>query len=802
MKRRQKGKIGHFAAKIDMAKAHDRVEWSFLEGAMRKMGFAEAWVQKIMVCVRSVTYSILVNGNQSAAISPGRGIRQGDPLSPYLFLLCAEGLSAYTEKAVQEKRLHGLQPAAGAPVISHLFFADDSIFFARATQQECIILKEILSDYERESGQLVSFQKSEVSFSKNVSPHNKLIIGGTLGMSIVEKHEKYLGLATTAGRSKKELFSGLVDRVRKKLKGWKERVMSVAAREVLIKSVVQAQLSYAMSVFKIPEGILEQVHSLMTTFWWGQKGSERRVHWIRREELVCPKMEGGMGFRDMKGFNLALLAKQLWNLYQRPESLIARILRAKYHKRSSILEANVGHNPSFVWRSLFTAQEFLHRGLRWRIGNGDSVRIWGDKWIPHKEIQYVTSSPRGLPVDARVSDLIDPITEVWDLPTLEKCFPAEMIQTVLQIPLRGFHERDKLIWSSSKDGNYTVKDGYHVWLQQFKVEEGVEPAGDEGVWKKLWAAKVAPKVKIFLWKFARNVLPTGDHISGKSQRWGDQCPFCNLKETQLHFFGDCSWTSRIWRASDLADCFEYQPALNCFQWLQQVMDRVDDEKLGRWSVLLWFLWKERNAQMFNGVKVPEEEITTRAWSFFDDYQRHQQLHPIQQEEKEMSEGWKKPGLGSHKINTDVGVDEADGIRLGVVIRDSGGKFLLSATKRVHGSFEVEMGEALAAEYGMQLALQFAITHPILESDCLPLIQKIDAAASIHTEIGVICRNIRHIFNEIGQGSWNHVRRMANEAAHIMAHSRDLSSNAIVWLDNPPPCLVHQLQLDNAMADSD
>ncbi|CAL1389645.1 unnamed protein product [Linum trigynum] len=348
MSKRTKGKIGYLAAKIDMAKAYDRVEWHFLEGVMRKMGFDERWIRIVMLCVTTVSYSVLVNGHKSETFAPGRGIRQGDPLSPYLFLLCAEGLSAYTSQAIQQGRLHGFKPAQGAPVISHLFFADDSIFFTRATVPASLMLKGILRDYEKESGQQVSFQKSDVSFSKNVSHHRRLEIGGILGMKVVEKHNKYLGLGTVAGRSKKELFGDIVERIKKKLKGWKEKTLSVAAREVLIRSVAEAQLNYAMSVFRVPEGVIDEVQSLITRFWWGQRGEERKAHWINRDRLVMPKEMGGMGLRELRGLNTAFLAKQLWGLLNQPESLIARILRAKYHKNDSILNAELGYRPSFV----------------------------------------------------------------------------------------------------------------------------------------------------------------------------------------------------------------------------------------------------------------------------------------------------------------------------------------------------------------------------------------------------------------------------------------------------------------------
>ncbi|CAL1414290.1 unnamed protein product [Linum trigynum] len=108
---------------------------------------------------------------------------------------------------------------------------------------------------------MVNFQKSKVSFSENVKPHQRLLVGGILGMKMIEKHDKYLGLSKVVGCSKRENFNGLKERVRLKLKGWKEKTFSIAGRETLIKSVAQAQLTYDMSVFKVPEGILDEIHT-------------------------------------------------------------------------------------------------------------------------------------------------------------------------------------------------------------------------------------------------------------------------------------------------------------------------------------------------------------------------------------------------------------------------------------------------------------------------------------------------------------------------------------------------------------
>ncbi|CAN0906411.1 LINE-1 retrotransposable element ORF2 protein [Linum grandiflorum] len=226
MKKISKAKTGYFAAKVDMAKAYDRVEWKFLECIMRRLNFDDWWIQRIMMCVETVSFSVLVNGRRSTCFTPSRGLRQGDPLSPYLFLLCAEGLSKTIHTAINVKHLHGLKVAVGAPVVSHLFFVDDSILFSRATVDESIVLRDILKKYERESRQLINFQKSEISFSRNVGWHTKLQISGVLGMKIVEKHDKYLGLVMEVGRSKKSLFCYLRDRVQNKLKGFAGKNLS------------------------------------------------------------------------------------------------------------------------------------------------------------------------------------------------------------------------------------------------------------------------------------------------------------------------------------------------------------------------------------------------------------------------------------------------------------------------------------------------------------------------------------------------------------------------------------------------
>lgn len=156
------------APKLDMSKSYYRVEWDYIACVLINMGFPAIWIDRVMKCVTTASYSFSVHGEASEVVIPKRGLRQGDPLSPYLFLLCAEGFGALIKRAHQNNLMHGISIARGAPFITHLCFADDSLEFARADESEARVILGILKDYEALSGQMVNFDKCEISFNKSL----------------------------------------------------------------------------------------------------------------------------------------------------------------------------------------------------------------------------------------------------------------------------------------------------------------------------------------------------------------------------------------------------------------------------------------------------------------------------------------------------------------------------------------------------------------------------------------------------------------------------------------------------------
>ena len=166
---RRKGKKGLMAIKLDMSKAYNWVEWAYLEAMMHKLSFHERWINLMTMCVSTVSYSVLINGEPKGRIVPTRGLRQGDPTSPYLFLLCAEGLSAMLRKVENGGIPRGIVVCRQAPLVSHLLFADDYIVFGKASKEEGFRLLKILEVYEKELGQKLNREKTSLFFSKNTS---------------------------------------------------------------------------------------------------------------------------------------------------------------------------------------------------------------------------------------------------------------------------------------------------------------------------------------------------------------------------------------------------------------------------------------------------------------------------------------------------------------------------------------------------------------------------------------------------------------------------------------------------------
>jgi hypothetical protein len=256
--------------------------------------------------------------------------------------MCGYVLSRMLSNKQDQSLINGLAIAQNAPKISHLFFADDSIIFCKANKAEATQLKEVFEEYQRISGQKINMDKSEMTFSPKIMPVIKNEFQNILPLTISPTIAKYLGMPTQIGQARQAAFNHIMEKIRNKLKGWKERQMSFAGRGVLISAVIQALPTYLMSCFMFPKSLCDKIEKAICSFWWGSSTGQHKIHWRARKDLFKPKFEGGLGFRDMHLFNKVMLAKQVWRLKTNPTSLLGQCLKAKYFPNSYIFKAQQG----------------------------------------------------------------------------------------------------------------------------------------------------------------------------------------------------------------------------------------------------------------------------------------------------------------------------------------------------------------------------------------------------------------------------------------------------------------------------
>ena len=254
-----KGKKGFVALKIDMEKAYDRIEWNFLLACLRQLGFDDIWIKWISECISTVSYSIVINGEACGFFKPSRGLRQGDPLSPYLFLICMDVLarSLYAH-SLDSKLGIGIKLAPAAMRIPCLFFADDSLIICKTSLTACRQLKNTLDLFCAQSGQLINFHKSSLIFSKNTRSIEKQTVAGIFNIPHSAAIGKYLGCPIFMGRPNADHFHPLITKAMSKLDHWKAKCFSKAGRVVLIQSNLEGLPSHTMQCFKLPSSVSQR----------------------------------------------------------------------------------------------------------------------------------------------------------------------------------------------------------------------------------------------------------------------------------------------------------------------------------------------------------------------------------------------------------------------------------------------------------------------------------------------------------------------------------------------------------------
>lgn len=381
MKRKRNGK-GLMAIKIDLEKAYDRLSWEFIKDTLEEVGMDHTWTRNIMACVETSRLSILWEGEQTEYFKPGRGIRQGDPISPYLFVLCMERLSHIIQAEVANGNWKGVKVSRKGPVLSHLFFADDMVLFSEADERQVDIVKKSLDRFCAYSGQKVSLIKSHIYFSNNVNDFIADQLESRAGIPRTKDLGRYLGVPSIHGRVSDTTFSNLLERLKTRLEGWKAKSLTLAGRHVLAQSVLSTIPYYVMQTAKLPLGLCDTIDKRIRQFIWGGPNKERSCSLVKWTTVTQPKHLGGLGIRNTRDMNRAFMTKLGWRMMNDENSLWSTVLVNKYMEGVRSLDRiRPKQGASNAWTGIVDAVGTLREGWKKNPRNGKNTRFWEDVWV-------------------------------------------------------------------------------------------------------------------------------------------------------------------------------------------------------------------------------------------------------------------------------------------------------------------------------------------------------------------------------------------------------------------------------------
>ncbi|XP_022024390.1 uncharacterized protein LOC110924702 [Helianthus annuus] len=597
------------AFKVDIQKAYDTVDWNFLEGILMGFGFHPTMVHWIMLCVSTTSYSVCVNGEVHGFFKGSRGLRQGDPVSPYLFTLVMEVLTAILQHTVRIDNSFKFHNKCERQQIVNLCFADDLFIFAKGEIASARCIMKALDSFSKMSGLLPSVQKSTVFFS-NVPSYVKAAILNLMPFKEGSLPVKYLGVPLISTRLLQKDCLLLLEKLENRIMHWRNKLLSFAGRLQLINSVLSSMHIYWSSVFILPNRVIQKLEALMRNFLWShdsafQKGRSK-VSW----KTVCvPKYEGGLGIRRISDANVALMTNHIWSILTRRHSVWVEWVHSYRLRGKSFWVCKVPASCCWSWRKILQLRPIVRKFFWSEIGNGSATSAWHDNWSEIGPLDQFLS-PRmiasaGFNMESKVSDVYSDSS--WRWPVAWRDLYPVLIQ-LDGISLQP-NKSDKVLW---RQGNQK-----HVFSSS-RVWDSVRYHAVEVEWCRLvWFGQCIPRHAFLLWLIMRRKLLTQDKILSwdLSRRKNMNMMCCLLcyanHDSHTHLFFECKYSSQVWmlvrqKAGMGSVHANWDDIVN---WLlDRSKSNLASVYVAKLSVAAtaYFIWQERNARLFrNQVRPPE-----------------------------------------------------------------------------------------------------------------------------------------------------------------------------------------------------
>ncbi|KAJ0638467.1 putative RNA-directed DNA polymerase [Helianthus annuus] len=647
-----KKKVG-MIFKVDINKAYDSLSWKFLDSIMEQMNFPARWRKWISTTLNTARASVLVNGSPTMEFECTRGLRQGDPLSPFLFVIAMEALTGVMKQATMVNLFKGIKCTNDGPVISHFLYADDVIFLGEWSTENASNLRRILRCFYLASGLKVNLAKSSV-YGVGINQHEVQSMATFLGCKSGSFPFKHLGLVVGANMNLVKNWKPIIDLFKNRLAIWKAKQLSYGGRVTLLKSVLNALPTYFFSLYKAPNQVIDALDRLRRVFFWGGSEEKAKMNWVAWDNVIAPIEYGGLGFGSLKDANHAMLAKWWWRFKVENKGLWRRVIWAIHHNSRSWSAIPAKISMPGIWKQIVNIHHSLQqkgidlfKAIRNVVGNGSNTLFWLDLWIGNTpfHIRFPTLFSLERLKMCYVSDRIIRVggglhtSWDWTRPFEQDQEIAEFSElTDLLISVSISENQDVLRWGLDTSAVFSVRSVKSV----LKICNRLQPHYSF-VWNK-WVPK---KVGFVAWRAEKERLPTRMALAQRNiQVNSDRCAICgDYAETSEHLFVSCHLAQTVWAlitqwckipvffAFGIKDILDLHLFVKSSTKKKKIIQAIV-------HVTFWSIWAARNKLIFDGSypevsKILEEvkvmsylwvknrskdaAITLESWKRFDDF---------------------------------------------------------------------------------------------------------------------------------------------------------------------------------------
>ncbi|XP_058767209.1 uncharacterized protein LOC131640851 [Vicia villosa] len=649
-------KRGCLLLKVDFEKAYDSISWNYLRWIMGRMGFGKRWLKWMESCIFTIHMSVLVNGSATKEFKVQKGLRQGDPISPFLSVIAMEGLSALMKKSVEVGDFKPFKYGE-EDYVDILQFADDTVIIGEPSCDNLWNMKVLLRGFKLVSGLKINFHKSKF-FGIHIGEWLSYSATSFLSCKKGTFPFKFLGVWVGEGANKRRAWKEVISNIKARLSMWKGRNISIGGRVTLIGSVLNAIPIFTLSFFKAPNKVIQEIKGFLSNFLWKGNVNKRSIHWVKWENVCKPKGKGGLRIRDVGDMNRSLLLKWKWRSLKEDKAIWSRFLLFRYQNPKFKVLASSGEvlnrDDSSWWRDIilndFKEEDSVEGFKDWvkcELKRGNNILFWHSCWLGHQTLRVSFPHLFDLSTNklSKVSDVfswndgafnwnINGLFEIDDFVHLNSDFthdalndtPTAFVLQVreLKVLLKGIvpnnTEEDNFHWKLNPNGVFSVASVSNL------VANAKDMAWSTNVinlLEAMWKAKIPKKVKIFCWRFFIDRLLLKDLLAhrGVSNFNSMDCLFCsNHPESSEHLFFQCQVSKVVWENiyTWLGDDLEFTlDEFKTFGYIEEKVRKSNTRvKLNSiWLALIWCIWIMRNAIIFDNASFSFEVVISNILFF-------------------------------------------------------------------------------------------------------------------------------------------------------------------------------------------